>query len=68
VAVSVNVVEELGADGFVYGTTKIGGDDKDIVVRVHGRQIPERGETIHVVPIGHETHVFNTTSGARLSA
>lgn len=67
VAVTVNVVEELGSDGFVYGTTKIGGEDKDLVVRVHGRQIPARGETIHVVPIADETHVFSTSSGARLS-
>ncbi|MFD8083849.1 ABC transporter ATP-binding protein [Kitasatospora sp. NPDC059722] len=68
VAVTVNVVEELGSDGFVYGTTKIGGEDKDIVVRVHGRQIPARGETIHVVPIADETHVFSTSTGARLSS
>ncbi|MFF7634144.1 ABC transporter ATP-binding protein [Kitasatospora sp. NPDC008050] len=68
VAVTVNVVEELGADGFVYGTTKLGGEDADIVVRVHGRQIPAKGETIHVVPTGGETHVFSTSTGARLSA
>ncbi len=67
VAVTVNVVEELGADGFVYGTTKISGEDKDVVVRVHGRQIPARGETIHVVPIANETHVFSKSSGLRLS-
>ncbi|MCU7824073.1 ABC transporter ATP-binding protein [Kitasatospora sp. DSM 101779] len=67
VAVTVNVVEELGADGYVYGTTKIGGDDTDIVVRVHGRQVPQKGETIHVVPTGGETHVFSTSTGLRLS-
>ena len=67
-AVTVNVVEELGADGFVYGTTSIGGEDTDIVVRVHGRHIPRKGETIHVVPTGGETHVFSSTTGARLSA
>ncbi|MEV4614206.1 sn-glycerol-3-phosphate ABC transporter ATP-binding protein UgpC [Kitasatospora sp. NPDC049258] len=67
VAVTVNVVEELGADGFVYGTTKVAGEDKDIVVRVHGRQIPAKGETINVVPNGGEPHVFSTSTGARLS-
>ncbi|MFE5580039.1 ABC transporter ATP-binding protein [Kitasatospora sp. NPDC056531] len=67
VAVTVNVVEELGSDGFVYGTTQIGGVDKDLVVRVPGRQIPTRGETIHVVPIAQETHVFATSTGVRLS-
>ncbi|MFF2744950.1 ABC transporter ATP-binding protein [Kitasatospora sp. NPDC058048] len=67
VAVTVNVVEELGSDGFVYGTTQIGGKDHELVVRVPGRQIPARGETIHVVPIANETHVFSTSSGLRLS-
>jgi multiple sugar transport system ATP-binding protein len=68
VAVTVNVVEELGADGFVYGTTKIGGEDRDIVVRVHGRQVPQKGETIHVVPTGGEAHVFSSSTGERLSS
>ena len=67
VAVTVNVVEELGADGFVYGTTKIGGEDHDLVVRVHSRQVPQKGETIHVVPTGGETHVFSKSTGERLS-
>ncbi|GAA2123510.1 diacetylchitobiose ABC transporter ATP-binding protein MsiK [Kitasatospora saccharophila] len=69
VAVTVNVVEELGADGFVYGTTQVSGEDKDIVVRVHSREIPQRGETIHVVPVGNEPHVFTTEAngGVRLS-
>ncbi|MFE9427092.1 ABC transporter ATP-binding protein [Kitasatospora sp. NPDC006697] len=68
VAVTVNVVEELGADGFVYGTTKVSGEDKDIVVRVSGRNVPEKGETIHVVPSGGEPHVFSASTGARLSS
>ncbi|MER7849562.1 sn-glycerol-3-phosphate ABC transporter ATP-binding protein UgpC [Kitasatospora sp. NPDC096077] len=66
VAVTVNVVEELGSDGFVYGTTQIGGVDKELVVRVPGRQIPARGETVHVVPTAEETHVFSTGTGVRL--
>ncbi|WP_377270635.1 ABC transporter ATP-binding protein [Peterkaempfera sp. SMS 1(5)a] len=67
-AVTVNVVEELGADGFVYGSARIGDEVKDLVVRVHGRQIPMKGETIHVVPVAGETHVFSTSNGKRLSA
>jgi multiple sugar transport system ATP-binding protein len=66
VAVTVNVVEELGADGFVYGTTVVGGEDKDVVVRVNGRQVPRKGETIHVVPTAGETHVFSASTGLRL--
>ncbi|AXI78254.1 ABC transporter ATP-binding protein [Peterkaempfera bronchialis] len=67
VAVTVNVVEELGADGYIYGSAQIGDEQKDLVVRVHGRQIPMKGETVHVVPVAGETHVFSTSSGKRLS-
>src|SRR3954452_2569385 len=66
-AVSVNVVEELGADGYVYGTAEVGGETKDLVVRVEGRRVPEKGSTLHVVPRPGETHVFSTTTGERLT-
>lgn len=66
-AVTVNVVEELGADGYVYGSAKVGDEDKDVVIRVGGRAIPEKGSVLHVVPRGGETHVFATSSGERLS-
>ncbi|WP_327289489.1 ABC transporter ATP-binding protein [Streptomyces sp. NBC_01198] len=66
-AVTVNVVEELGADGYVYGSAKVGDEDKDVVIRVGGRDIPEKGSVLHVVPRGGETHVFATSSGERLS-
>ncbi|MBA0053126.1 sn-glycerol-3-phosphate ABC transporter ATP-binding protein UgpC [Streptomyces sp. AJS327] len=67
VAVTVNVVEELGADGYIYGTADVGGEQRDLVVRVSGRQVPEKGAVVHVVPRSGETHVFSTSSGERLS-
>ncbi|MBO0652837.1 sn-glycerol-3-phosphate ABC transporter ATP-binding protein UgpC [Streptomyces triculaminicus] len=67
VAVTVNVVEELGADGYVYGTAEVGGEQKDIVVRVDGRNVPAKGSVLHVVPRPGELHVFSTSSGERLS-
>ncbi|WP_031508192.1 ABC transporter ATP-binding protein [Streptomyces megasporus] len=66
-AVTVNVVEELGADGYVYGTAEVGGEAKDLIVRVGAREIPEKGSQIHVVPQVGETHVFSTSTGERLS-
>ncbi|MDX3227231.1 sn-glycerol-3-phosphate ABC transporter ATP-binding protein UgpC [Streptomyces sp. ME19-01-6] len=66
-AVTVNVVEELGADGYVYGTAEVGGEVKDLVVRVNGRAVPEKGAQLHVVPRPGETHVFSTSTGERLS-
>ncbi|MCQ4084003.1 sn-glycerol-3-phosphate ABC transporter ATP-binding protein UgpC [Streptomyces sp. RB6PN25] len=67
VAVTVNVVEELGADGYVYGTAEFGSEQKDLVVRVGGRQVPMKGDVLHIVPRAGETHVFSTSSGERLS-
>ncbi|MEU6476274.1 sn-glycerol-3-phosphate ABC transporter ATP-binding protein UgpC [Streptomyces sp. NPDC047017] len=66
-AVSVNVVEETGADGYVYGTVEVGGEQRDLVVRVSSRAVPEKGATVHVVPRPGETHVFSTSTGERLS-
>jgi multiple sugar transport system ATP-binding protein len=66
-AVTVNVVEELGADGYIYGTAELDGETKDLVVRVGGRQIPEKGAVLHVVPRPGESHVFAAGSGARLT-
>ena len=66
-AVTVNVVEELGADGYVYGTAEVGGELKDLVVRVNGRAVPEKGAHVHVVPRAGETHVFSTSTGERLT-
>jgi multiple sugar transport system ATP-binding protein len=66
-AVLVNVVEELGSDGFVYGTAEVGGVGKDLVVRVGGRSVPEKGTELHVVPRPGELHVFSTSTGERLT-
>ncbi|WP_164700959.1 ABC transporter ATP-binding protein [Modestobacter sp. KNN46-3] len=65
--VSVDVVEELGADGFVYGHTEIGGERHEVVVRVDGRQVPARGSVVHVRPQAGHTHLFSTADGRRLA-
>ena len=66
-AVTVDVVEELGAGGYVSGAAEVGGEVKDLVVRVNGRQVPAKGTQLHVVPRPGETHVFSTSSGERLT-
>ncbi|MCZ9340296.1 TOBE domain-containing protein, partial [Streptomyces sp. TRM76130] len=66
-AVTVNVIEETGADGYVYGTVQVGGETKDLVVRVNSRAVPEKGSAVHVVPQPGELHVFSTSTGERLS-
>ncbi|MBB6626973.1 sn-glycerol-3-phosphate ABC transporter ATP-binding protein UgpC [Nocardioides sp. KIGAM211] len=65
--VRVTVVEELGADAFVYGTSGIEGTPNNIIVRVNGRDNVHKGETIHVTTDPRSVHVFDTDTGERLS-
>jgi multiple sugar transport system ATP-binding protein len=65
--VSVDIVEELGADGYLYGHTDIDGDRVDIVARVDGRVHPDAGDQVFILPTPEHVHVFNTESGERLS-
>src|SRR4051812_21135486 len=46
--VDVTVVEELGADAFVYGTSEVAGTPHNIAVRVSGRDSVHKGEVLHV--------------------
>ena len=73
---TVDVVEELGADAYVYGTPTDdnirleGGDDslvKPFIARVDGRRVPMKGEKIWVQPNSSHMHVFNSESGVRLT-
>jgi multiple sugar transport system ATP-binding protein len=65
--VGVDLVEELGADGYLYGHSEIDGKRTDIVARVDGRIHPNAGDTVYISPkVGH-LHTFNSESGARLS-
>jgi multiple sugar transport system ATP-binding protein len=65
--VQVDVVEELGADGFAYGTATIDGVATEIVARVHGTEHPHAGDSI-VLTLGEGiTHLFDVESGERLN-
>jgi len=65
--VEVDLVEELGADGYLYGHTEVKGERVDIVVRVDGRSHPNAGDKVFVTPEPHHVHVFDTESGLRLT-
>jgi multiple sugar transport system ATP-binding protein len=66
--VKVNVVEELGADGFVYGTSGVEGTPDQVIIRIDARRNHHKGETLYVTTDPQHVHVFDTNSGARLSA
>jgi multiple sugar transport system ATP-binding protein len=66
--IKVNLVEELGADAYIYG--EVTGDpevyDKQYIVRFDGRVPPRIGDVIHVDVRQGEEHVFNPDTGERL--
>jgi multiple sugar transport system ATP-binding protein len=65
--VKVSVVEELGADGFVYGHSGVEGTPDQVIIRIDARRNHHKGETLYVTTDPHHVHVFDTSSGARLS-
>jgi len=62
----VDLVEELGADAYVYGTSPLGQDVRQLVVRISAGKEPEIGQTINLVAHAKETHVFHPETGERL--
>ncbi len=65
--IKVTVVEELGADEFVYGTCDVEGTPGNVIVRLSGRGQARRGDVIHVTTDPASVHVFDTDTGERLS-
>ncbi len=66
-AVTVNVVEELGADAYLYGSVERANGTADIVARVDARRPPRRGERVHLRVRSEEMHFFSSKSGERLA-
>jgi multiple sugar transport system ATP-binding protein len=72
-SLKVELVEELGADAYVYGETgqphgsEIG-SGTPVVVRVEARRHFQRGATIHVTADPKEIHVFDSASGDRIGS
>ncbi|GAB3616370.1 diacetylchitobiose ABC transporter ATP-binding protein MsiK [Okibacterium endophyticum] len=64
--VAVDLVEELGADGYLYGHAEIDGNRTDIVARVDGRIHPNAGEKVYLAPTPNHVHAFDIESGERL--
>jgi multiple sugar transport system ATP-binding protein len=65
--VDVDVVEELGSDGYLYGRAQLDGSEHNIVVRVDAISHPRAGERIHLQADAYAVHVFDAESGLRLN-
>ncbi|HVH22067.1 MAG TPA: sn-glycerol-3-phosphate ABC transporter ATP-binding protein UgpC [Pseudonocardia sp.] len=67
-AVQVAVIEELGADAYLYGRTTVAGAEHQLIARVDGRRPPVKGETVHLLPRREHLHLFSGVTGERLAA
>jgi multiple sugar transport system ATP-binding protein len=73
--VLVEVVEELGADAFVYGTpvdtsvkfANVTEEGAQVIVRWDPKNPPKPGQTITVTANPAVIHLFNSTTGERIS-
>ncbi|MBC6450700.1 ABC transporter ATP-binding protein [Actinokineospora xionganensis] len=65
-AVTIEVVEELGSDGFLYCRPDGAPDHEPIAVRTEGMSRAMRGERITLVPDVERLHVFDAVTGLRL--
>ncbi|WP_156760025.1 ABC transporter ATP-binding protein [Microbacterium karelineae] len=66
IQVKVDLVEELGADGYLYGSTEIDGESVEFVTRVDGRDHPMAGEVVTLAPTPDHIHAFDAETGERL--
>ncbi|OZM70452.1 sugar ABC transporter ATP-binding protein [Amycolatopsis antarctica] len=64
---TVELVEELGADAYLHGVVAAGSGKQRIVVRVDGRTPPRLGERVRVgIRDEDELHAFHPSSGVTL--
>jgi multiple sugar transport system ATP-binding protein len=64
---SVELVEELGADAYLHGRAQLAGGQQRVVVRVDPRDPPAIGQTVRIGVRDHgEVHLFHPDSGERL--
>jgi multiple sugar transport system ATP-binding protein len=62
----VEVVEEFGADAYVFCSAKLGGESTRLVARTEARQAPERGSEVTLRVRPDEAHLFDVESGVRI--
>jgi len=66
--VHVAVVEELGADAYLYGTAEHNNEHQQIVARIDARMPVEKGSTIRLAAVPDKLHLFSTSTEERLTA
>jgi len=71
IPLDVVMVEELGADSYLYGTLSGAGESEitgnQYVARISARQAPSRGTTVRLTADPEHLHVFSTATGERIN-
>jgi ABC-type sugar transport system ATPase subunit len=66
VGAEVEVVEEFGADAYVFCVSQIDGQSTKLVARTEASRAPARSERVMLRPREHEAHFFDARTGVRL--
>ena len=64
----VEVVEEIGADAYIFCVADLNGEDVKLVARCETKVAPDRDARVHLRPKPAEAHVFDAASGDRISS
>jgi multiple sugar transport system ATP-binding protein len=64
-SMTVDLVEELGSDAYVYGRADLDGTEEQFVIRTEGRNTPNMGDTVYLKPQS-TPHIFNASTGDRV--
>jgi multiple sugar transport system ATP-binding protein len=67
IAARVEVVEDIGADAYVFCSADLGGEQRRLVARTDVRNAPKQGERVTLRPRAEEAHLFDPESGERLT-
>jgi multiple sugar transport system ATP-binding protein len=67
ISAEVDVVEELGSDGYLYASATIDGAHHELISRVDGRDHAHKGDTVFLKPEGGIMHLFDVETGERLN-
>lgn len=66
IEVAVDMVEELGADAYVYGRGDLGAGEQPLVARVDWATPPAAGDRVRLSATLDHVHFFDTATGERL--
>jgi multiple sugar transport system ATP-binding protein len=66
VSAEVEVVEEVGADAYVFCVSDVAGEATKLVARTETKRAPERGERVALRPNADDAQFFDPETGDRL--